>query len=383
MVVTERFQVGKSGFAQREVITGRPRVILLECHGSHGECLEFQIEAWSRSGVQLEVWTHPAHAGQRRFDRSARHVVLERPIVLSVARRLWLSPPSLLVINTATGPSVRNLLLLLHPLRIPTVGIFHDVDKLHSPSANLMARMIDGRLMLAEHLARRAEAEVGVPFDYAHFLSSHGRMEPGHQEFLIAVPGAFSPEKKDIATLLALARDPGLDARVRFVLLGRFPQTPAITAWWEQCRAHAVDHRFVRFTEFVPQPVFDSYLARSFAVLPLMGPSCGHYTRFRSDKVSGAVNLALGFARPLLIPSDLASQWLFGPSVMTYDGVDELAARINQLSDQSRRAGTFAEIAASAEANISFQQSLYLKACLGAAHRAHDRSGPSPTRVRA
>lgn len=351
----------------------RPRVVLLECYSSHGECLEFQIDVLKRTGSSVEVWTHPAHRETQRFSADVRHLVLEPPCAISAARRLWLSPPGLLIINTTTGPAVRNLLWLIHPLRLATLGVFHDVDKLRSFSARAMARMIDARVMLAEHLSRAATAEVGAIFDHAHFLSNTRRAVPDVDPVLIAIPGAFSHDKKDISALLELASDARLDPRVRFVLLGRFSSAPEVTAWWNRCVERGIEHRFVRFTGFVPQPVFDDYLRRCLAVLPLIQPSCEHYRRFRTDKVSGAVNLALGLGLPLLIHEDLAEWWRFGPAVSTYRDSEELLAVINTWSgDEDGFRRHLAQIAAAQESNVGHQRSLYLKACIRALRGARN-----------
>ena len=144
--------------------------------------------------------------------------------------------------------------------------------------------------------------------------------------------------------------------------------------WWNRCIERRVEHRFVRFTGFVPQPVFDDYLRRSLAVLPLIQPGCEHYRRFRADKVSGAVNLALGLGLPLLIHEDLAERWRFGPAVSTYRDGRGLLAVINQWAgDRNGFERHLAQIATAQESNVIHQQSLYLKACIRAVRLARTR----------
>jgi hypothetical protein len=346
------------------------RVVVLECFGSHGECIEFQLGALARTSMRVEVWSHPAHKGQRTFPSTVRQVFLERPILLSVARRLWLSPPALLIINTATGPLVRNLLCLIRPLRLVIVGIFHDVEKLRSPTSRMIARMVGARLMLAAHLSQAAAALIRRPVAYAHFLSGHRPAEPEIGNTLITVPGAFIPQKKDAKALLDLACDPRLNPAVKFVLLGRFSRHEAASRWWQQCIDLGVGHRFVRFMEFIPQSQCDHYLHLSSAILPLIHPGCDHYSRFCAEKLSGAVNLALAKRLPLLIHVDLADNWHFGPAVLPYADVECLLTLVNRLSHPQEVTRQMKDIQKSQESNVSYQQALYLNACVDAVRNA-------------
>jgi hypothetical protein len=240
----------------------------------------------------------------------------------------------------------------------------------------MIARMLSARIMLAQHLSFAAEREIGRRFDHVHLLASGIRGQPDPRTVTIAIPGAFGFGKKDAESLFALVCDARLDPRVRFVLLGRFSGEADATAWWQRCIAHGVDHRMTRFTDFVAQDEFNRQLQQSSAVLPLIHPGCDHYTRFRSEKISGAVNLALGAHLPLVIHADLARQWCFGPVVSTYGSQDELVRVINALAVHPTLQAQRERIAASKEAHPAFQQALYLQACARAVRTSRGETRP-------
>lgn len=362
--------------APRESSRSGRRAVIIECSRGHGECLDFQIKACQRAGMTVEVWTTRKNSW-RPNDRQITHVLLDEPFCLRAAWRLWRSPPALVAFNTATGPVVRDLLALIHPLRLATLGIFHDVAKVRSHrSTRLIARMLGARVMLAQHLSFAAEREIGRCFDHVHLLASGIRGQPDPQTVTIAIPGAFGFGKKDAESLLTLASDARLDPRVRFVLLGRFSGEADAAAWWQRCVALGVDQRITRFTDFVAQDEFNRQLQQSSAVLPLIHPGCDHYLRFRSEKISGAVNLALGAHLPLVIHADLARQWCFGPVVSTYGSPDELVRVINGLTEYPTLQAQRERIAASNEAHPAFQQALYLRACARAVRASRGETRP-------
>jgi len=362
-------QVGRSSH--------RRRAVLIECYRAHGECLDFQIKACQRAGMMVEVWTTKKNRWRPEAHQKITHVLLDGPVCFHAAWRLWRSPPALVAFNTATGPVVRDLLTLIRPLGLATLGIFHDVAKVRSHrSTRLIARMLGARIMLAQHLSFAAEREIGLPFDHVHLLAGCGRAQPDAHEVRIAIPGSFGFGKKDAEALLALACDARLDPRVRFVVLGRFSRDADVASWWQRCVAQGADQRIRRFTDFVPQAEFDCQLQRSSAVLPLIHPGCDHYARFHGEKISGAVNVALAAHLPLVIPADLARQWRFGPIVSSYTTHDDLLAVINGLADRPVLEAHKARIAGSNEAHPAFQQALYLRACARAVRAS--RGGPLP-----
>lgn len=352
------------------------RAVIIECYRAHGECLDFQIKACQRAGMTVEVWT----TKRNRWRPDGQHVtqvLLDDPVCVHAAWRLWRSPPALVAFNTATGPIVRDLLALIRPLGLATLGVFHDVAKVRSHrSTRLIARMLGARVMLAQHLSFAAEREIGLCFDHVHLLASGVRGQPDADVVTIAIPGTFGFGKKDAESLLALACDARLDPRVRFVLLGRFSREADAAQWWQRCVALGADRRLTRFTDFVAQDEFNHQLQRSSAVLPLIHPGCDHYARFRGEKISGAVNLALGAHLPLVIHADLARQWCFGPIVSTYGSHDDLLRVINGLADRTTLQAQRVRIAASNEAHPAYQQALYLRACARAVRAS--RGGPLP-----
>lgn len=276
---------------------------------------------------------------------------------------LWYAPPHLLVINTATGPRVRNLLWCIRPLRIPTVGLFHDLGKIRSGrSACGIARLLSARVMLAEHLAQEAQSLLGLPVDHAHLLADIPDPLPREADALIIIPGMLDPAKRDLESAVALAADPLLDPQVRFVLLGRF-KGPAAEAWWASVIHRGLAHRFIRFTGWIPQDTFDDWVARSRGVLPLIHPGCGHFDRFRDEKISGAMNIALGARQPLLLHRALADRWQLGPATVAYDDLPSLRQQIHALMDTATWSSRKAAIAVSPVAMRRHQQALYVRAC--------------------
>ena len=351
----------------------RVRAVVIECYTGHGECLAFQVDALERAGFSVEVWTRP-RLHWHSESKLVRHIILKPAALLWLlaAWRLWRSPPAIVSINTATGPMVRNILLLIHLLRIPTVGIFHDLAKLRSHrSTRIIARLVGARMVLAQHLAQAGEKIIGLPVEFAHMISGPVLAEYSPQsQTLIVVPGSFIPGKRDNDALLALAQDNRLDSRIRFVLLGRFPVTAEAEAWWQRCIDARVQERFIRFHVFVEQTDFDRILSTSAAILPLIHPVCSDYQRFYADKISGAVNLALGFHLPILLSADLARVWSFGPAVVPYDGQDALLSATNRLVDPLYQERMRKAIAASSEASRPVQHARYLRMCERAIYHA-------------
>lgn len=287
------------------------KTAIVEIRESHEECIYSQLRFLKDAGHQVTLILHPVLARQikeyahladetRYFDFEARGVFQK----LRLQWRVYgiLKKFDLIVLNTAHSYSVlRNLTVLLQRSKVQCVGILHDISKLdRSSTQRIISRKVKKYFVLNDVLlpSKNAPIPVKIQSFYPVFFPNFEPVPLYKQNAIwIAIPGRIDYERRDYDYLIkALEGISKLD-RVKFLILGKLDRNrPTGKKLYDHIEKSGQLGRFKIFQEFVPNPDFHAYLKNCDFVMPLLKTS-ESYLKY---KISGAINLAFAYKKPLL-----------------------------------------------------------------------------------
>ena len=205
-----------------------------------------------------------------------------------------------IVINSFSGEMVKLLLLFARGLDI--FGIIHGTEKLsRSRWVRLLSGKVNGFFLLNDHLLQHCPTDIGsIQSLYTIFFPEYPARElpKAEKEFWVCVPGQLEYKRRNYPGLLEeLSAD--LNGNIRFILLGRSAHTGGDGADFRS-KIRGND-RFILFDDFVDEPLFHSYIARSDVILPLLGGRA----RYVKEAISASFNLSFGYRIPMVIEEEL------------------------------------------------------------------------------
>lgn len=290
------------------------QVALLELGGSHSECMYAQIQFLQSRGYGVHIicnahlWPFfeavPGLAGHQL------HVV-ETSISnhWGIWRRLraYLKANGIrtVVVNTAENSVVRDLTVLGLPVKT-WAGIVHNGRKFNRGFTlrKLILRKIKRCYVLNDTLLQHVLPPAGIKLGcfYPIFFPQLEAvpLEKPAGETWVTIPGSVMPSRRDYESLLAQVAAKGLPAHVKLIFLGKYDAAkhPDLAS-----RLQSLPQRsqVVTFEQPVPEPLFQSYLAQSDVILPLLHPGVNMFEQYIQTRISGAYNLAFAWKIPLLM----------------------------------------------------------------------------------
>ncbi|MEY4673599.1 MAG: hypothetical protein RL148_1383 [Planctomycetota bacterium] len=319
-------------------------IALLELHASHDECLWSQVAFCRAMGSEPLVVCHPAIAaraplllpGVETWPVEAEHGTLGRLRQMrSLVRRLQERGVRSVVVNTTSGPQVRDFVLAARS-RFHLAGIAHHAGRLHgSATMRLMGIWLRDHFVLAEYVLAAAHAPRGhrvSHFHPVHFPPTLHALAGPRQGFRIVVPGQVESKRRDYAGFFRALAGKDLPPDLEVVLLGRSAHKHGSRVELEQCaRECGIAQRIRWFDGFVDDATFYRELQLGSVVMPLVHPGTGNHESYRTEQVSGAFNLGWGFRVPLLVHRSLATLQPFADAALAYD-LDSVAGLLAGLA---------------------------------------------------
>ena len=340
-------------------MTDTPKCLaLFEASPSHSEFFRAQLLFLGQHHYRVHLWI--PYQSPYELPASFDWVTVHRFTAASFRQR-WVLIQRLvhflnqhrigtLVINTAHGSLVRDLVLrlLLHPVRV--VGILHFGEKIAhgSLTQRLISLKINQYFVLAEYILPRVQrAAPRLRFAVLHYLTYHPPTHVAASEGLeLAIPGNFEPRRRDYEGLIEWVDQHQTQlARVRFVLLASLASgAPGHgERVWRTIRDRQLEPFFEKFDYYLSDEEMNRRIAQSDAVMPLLHPRTADYGLFSQFAVSGAFNLAFSFRKPLLMyDQDFTDYPIFREVSFFYtmDSLLNLLTRLathkHQLADKAR-----------------------------------------------
>ena len=311
------------------------KVALLELAGSHDECLYSQVLFLKKAGYQVtlvcsenlrgQVRTFPHVEAFEFLSFRDKGAIGQWKLLLKLRNFLMREGFQKIIINTAYGKIIRNLLLLPFPSRIEFIGTAHSLPKLlHSSTQKLISRKIRKYFFLNDYLSeqfRSSESTLNVSTYYPIFFPEVKEVEldKPEEEIWVCIPGQLEIKRRDYPTLLNALGKVRPKANIKFILLGRSNHrySNAIEVV-EMMKSKGLENQFVLFESFIENNLFHTYLLRSDYILPLIHPNNMGGSSYLRNQISGAFNLAFAYRKPLLMEQAFSAYEDFKDSSLFY-----------------------------------------------------------------
>jgi hypothetical protein len=351
---------------------------LVEIGGSHDECLYSQAAFLKADGFSVHlVVSESLEPRIRDFDnvdtvhtlRTGGGEFGAMQTALALHRLMGRIRAELVVFNTAHGAVVRDFTLL--PTRGRRLaGVVHNILKLGaSTGQKLINRRIRRYLVLNEYLLdnRIDDQDLALDWFTPIFFPPYTPVEVAKQpgEVWACIPGKVDFKRRDYEGLLEAMGRNSLPDNLRVLFLGSFENKATRARVDELVAATGRPTSFKFFEGFTDHATYQSHLAASDLVLPLLHPGTERFHEYSGVQISGAFNLAFAHKVPLLMERSFAKYKAFAGNSIFYD-LDDLAATLQRIATDPAEARA---IAAAMEADprytFEFQRDRYLKVVAG------------------
>jgi hypothetical protein len=318
---------------------------LIELGGSHDECLYAQVRFLKESGYNVHLICTSNLEKQVSdfddvdtflyFDFDGASLLQAMAYLLRIRQHIIRNNITQVIFNSAEGNRVRNLTLLPFPASVQFSGTIHNSHKLlKSSSQGIISRKVKKYFVLNDYIlphvanSRNVAVESFYPIFFPKFEEVALPKKEG--ELWVCIPGQVDHNRRDYRSLLDAVTQHKLAPNVKFIVLGRDKNPDAgLTLWLKQ--DGLIEH-FIVFDEFIPNEVFHSYLAQSDVIMPLVHPGLPKFDQYLRYKITGAINLAFAYRKPLLIHNVFKEIPDFKENSVFYSS-ENLSQTLTQLPD--------------------------------------------------
>lgn len=286
---------------------------IIELGGSHDECIFSQVRFLKEYGYtvhlictsnleqQVSEFADVDHFVFFDFEKAGSVSSIYK--LIQIRRYLIKNNITQVIFNTAEGNLVRTLTLLPFPSKINFSGIIHNGHKLlKSSSQRIISRRVKKYFVLNDYILPHLNNIDGISVEsfYPIFFPEPESVILPKQpdELWVCVPGQVDFNRRDYKGLLRTLKQQQPASKIKFIILGR-DNSPG-KRLREMVEEADLKHSFVLFNSFIPNSVFHSYLQQSDVILPLMYRGMPKFEQYLRYKISGSINLAFAYKKPLL-----------------------------------------------------------------------------------
>ena len=271
----------------------------------------------------LETQFHVSFAIQNPLHFQDQGLNQEEALVLSGSRWQQINQISeyckkksieTVVFNTAAGSLVFWMSFRLKLMGLQLFGVLHNAYKLESVgSLTLLRQFFSGFIFLNENIHKRWAAKA-LPQKSTYFYPCYFKKSAqGHSskdsQLRIGVIGQVEKKRKDLDSLVITAQT--LKEKNRndfcFQIIGN-----SSTREGQEFKHHisnlGLENYFQFYNKRLSQDEMMAEIEKCDLVAPLIHPETDYAQYYIDSKISGAINLALGFHKPLLIHSFLPQE---------------------------------------------------------------------------
>lgn len=305
---------------------------LVELGGSHDECLYSQAAFLKDGGFDVQlVVSEDLRPRVEAYDNVAGiHTVTVEGGELGSLKTAWrlhrlarLIGARLVVFNTVHGAMVRWFTLLPGG-GYDLAGVVHNILKLRdSTGQKIISRRIRRYLVLNDYLLDNRVDDLDVELDwfYPIFFPKYVAVDPGRDphELWACVPGKVDFKRRDYEGLLKSLVDGDMPSGLRILFLGGFEDEATRARVADLVTATGRPEAFTFLEGFTDHGTYQSHLAASDLVLPLLHPGTARFHEYSGVQISGAFNLAFAHRVPLLMERSFEKYRAFEDNSLFYD----------------------------------------------------------------
>lgn len=286
---------------------------IIELGDSHDECIFAQVRFLKEYGYtvhlictsnlkkQVSRFADVDHFVFFDFDNAGSVKSFYK--LIQIRNYLIKNKVTQVIFNTAERNLVRTLTLLPFPSNINFSGIIHNGHKLLKSSSQwIISRKIKKYFVLNDYILPHLINTNGIAVEsfYPIFFPelAYASLPKQSDELWVCIPGQVDFNRRDYKGLLSTLKQLQSASKIKFIVLGR-DQSPN-KRLREMVEEADLQHSFILFDSFIPNSVFHSYLQQSDIILPLLHPGMPKFEQYQRYKITGSINLAFAYKKPLL-----------------------------------------------------------------------------------
>ena len=351
-------------------------VALIELGNSHDECIYSQILFLNKAdytvhlllseGLKTQAANFPTAAVVHYFSLPAKGIQAWSEL-FKIKQYLKKHAITHVVLNTATGNTIRNFILLNLFTSIPFAGTVHHTGKLNkSFTQRLISLKVKKYFVLNDYLldSIKKQHPLRIASYYPIFFPA---FEPvaitkATSEFWICIPGQLEFKRRDYKSLFSQLQKHKLPIGFKFILLGRcnhkYGNGEEVKL---MIKEQQLEDHFIVFDQFIDNALFHAYLKLSDVVLPLIHEGSEGFKSYATAQISGAFNLAFAYQKPMLMHQYFNFITDFQVSSFFYSPADLVALCLQLYANPSLCTDKAAAIAGYYKFSFVVQQQKYLQ----------------------
>jgi hypothetical protein len=324
---------------------GNKKAALIEICGSHDECLYSQVLFLEKSEFEVHIIIS-SDLNERLELYENIHSILSLDFSKNLIKNLltlrkiirYINKNNIdnVIINTASGELIEYLTLFM-PKRVKVFGVIHSLKKLTTSfSQKIINKKIKNYFLLNDYLLPFAPESVLHDAKFESFYPIYfpyktELIKKPKNEFWVVIPGHVEFKRRDYLGFIEILKGKTLDKSIKFLILGNSSHNYSDGKKLENLVGEiGFKNNFIFYYQFLPPEIFLNYIAISDLILPLMHPGIDFYPDYINNQISGTINLAFSFKKPMLLFKDFTMMDDFKASSFFYD-LPELFSLIEHL----------------------------------------------------
>ena len=352
------------------------KAALIEIGTAHDECLYSQLCFLKNSGYKVHLICSSVLKDKisliatdftTAFFSFEKNIINDFNNLLSLRKYLIQNKFSKVILNSADGIRIRNLLLFLFPKEIEFTGILHDSEKvIRSGNQKFINKKVKKYFVLNDYVLDYVNT---LKLEKQKFESVYTIFQPEYDsikisktadEFWVCIPGRVEQKRRDYEQLIKSLSQTQLNKNVKIILLGS-PDSNFKQKLKETIEKLNLTKQIILFERFLDNKTFYSYLKLSDVVLPLIHPSNVWFDKYNRTQISGSYNMAFTYKIPLLCEKSFSAYEDFKDTSFFYE-VNNLVEKINELaSDKNQFINQKSGMYKLKKWNYDFQKEKYIK----------------------
>lgn len=322
------------------------KAVLIELSGSHSECLYSQILFLKNSHYDVHLICSKEFSSQNKIFKFTPKILWVRfgesqtgywKNLIEIKRYIINNKFNKVILNTASGSLIRNLMTFHFPKEIEFIGVIHGVNKItQSFSQKLINRKVKKYFVLNDYITDNflLKDSYNLTSFYPIFFPNFDEVQlnKGLNEFWICVPGSVEYSRRDYLSLIKRLEYEKINPAVKFIFLGKSNHNNSDARdLKERIFRLKINSQFVFFDDFIQDDIFHAFVKRSDLVTPLIHESHPYFKEINGFKISGSFNLAFAYKKPLLCEESFKKFEDFRENGIFYN-LDTMINIINNLS---------------------------------------------------
>ncbi len=231
---------------------------------------------------------------QRYFDKICGYIIGQKFDTVIIGSAFYRGDMN--IVNRLSAQQTANFFAVLHSLN--NVGS----EDLTEPKHRQYTEKINRFFVLADYIAANAPKQTGFTYSVAPLIFQPDYppvpIEKPDGDIWIAIPGAVNFYRRDYMALIP-PKGEKYASNIKFILLG-WDYGEKTTSFRNTLKECDIEDNFILFKHYVEGAEFQSWIRKCDYIMPLIHEKCTAFKDYLSVKISGNLNVALTYRKPML-----------------------------------------------------------------------------------